>query len=88
MHKDLKKEFFSTAEVAHLLRISRVAVFKKIQSGIIPASKIGRGYAISREAVEAIMGSKLTESQKEEIKNVVRKATDEFRDTFERLARE
>jgi excisionase family DNA binding protein len=88
MHKDPKKEYFSTAEVAHLLRISRIAVFKKIQSGIIPATKIGRGYAISREAVEVLMGSKLTESQKEEIKKVVKKATDEFRDTFERLAKE
>lgn len=88
MNKEDKKEYFSTAEAAHLLKISRIAVFKKIQSGIIPANKVGRGYAISREDLEAALGSRLTERQKDEIKEVVKKATDEFRDTFERLAKE
>lgn len=88
MNKESKKEYFSTAEAARQLKISRIAVFKKIQSGIIPANKIGRGYVISREDLEAALGSTLTEHQKEEIKKVVKKATDEFKDTFERLAKE
>ncbi len=88
MKDEQEKNYFSTAEAAHLLGISRIAVFKKIQNGIIPAHKVGRGYVISKEAIEAALGSKLTESQKEEIKKVVKKAADEFRETFERLAKE
>jgi|CXWL01.1.fsa_nt_gi excisionase family DNA binding protein len=82
------KEYFSTIEVAKCLHISRIAVFRKIQSGQIPAQKIGRNYAITREVLEAILGSKLTENQREEIKTVVKRATKEYRDTFERLAKE
>ena len=86
--KDKNKEYFSTTEVAKCLHISRIAVFRKIQGGQISAQKIGRNYAITREVLEAIMGSKLTENQREEIKKVVKRATKEYRDTFERLAKE
>lgn len=89
MNKDNKnQEYFSTVEVARHLHISRIAVFKKVQSGQIVAQKIGRNYAITREALEAAIGSKLTEHQREEIKTVVKRATKEYRDTFERLAKE
>ena len=30
MNKESKKEYFSTAEAANLLKISRIAVFKRI----------------------------------------------------------
>lgn len=88
MNKDDKKQYFSTVETAKYLRISRIAVYKRIKNGQIPAEKMGRSFAVTREALEAAMGSKLTERQKEEIKTVVKKATQEFRDTFERLAKE
>ena len=38
----------SVAEAAELLGISRIAVFKKIQKGQLPAVKMGRSYAIDR----------------------------------------
>lgn len=88
MNKDDKKEYFSTIEVGKCLGISRIAVFKKIKSGQIPARKIGRNYAVLREDLKALMGSALTTTQKEDIKKVVKRATKEYRDTFERLAKE
>ena len=40
--------YISAAELAKILGISHVAVFKRIKSGKIKAIKIGRTYAIPR----------------------------------------
>ncbi len=42
-------KFYSTPEVAKILGISRIAVFKKIKSGKLKAVKVGKGYVISKE---------------------------------------
>lgn len=86
--KQPPKEYFSTTEAAKCLHISRIAVFRKIRSGVIHANKIGRNYAIPKEELEAAMGTKITEKQRAEIKSAVKKATDEYRNAFERLAKE
>lgn len=43
---NMKKKYLSTGEAGQLLGISRIAVYKKIQSGKLKAEKIGRNYAI------------------------------------------
>jgi len=45
----MSEKYFSTAEVAEMLGISRIAVFKKIQSGKLAAMKVGRGYVIDKK---------------------------------------
>lgn len=42
------KEFVSTGELAKILGISRIAVFKKIKKGEIRAVKVGRNFVIKR----------------------------------------
>ena len=46
------KSYISTYELAKLLGVSSVTVFKRIQKGQIKATKIGRSYAIPRSYVE------------------------------------
>ncbi len=48
-----KKEFYSVPEIAKLMHISRVAVFKKVKKGLVRAKKAGKNYIIS--ANEAFM---------------------------------
>ena len=49
---DMQKEKYLTIpQVAKLLGISRIAVYKKVKNGQIKAEKIGRNYAIPREIV-------------------------------------
>jgi excisionase family DNA binding protein len=52
----VNKEVMSTAELAKILDISRIAVFKKIRSGQIKAVKAGRGYVILRKDVPVLAG--------------------------------
>ena len=77
--------YFSTVEAAKLLHISRIAVFN---NGQLPAEKIGRNYAITREAIESELGKSLTDRQIREIHSAVKKAMQDYRDTFERLSKE
>ncbi len=44
----MTEKYFSTAEVAEMLGISRIAVFKKIKSGKLKAMQVGRGYVIAK----------------------------------------
>lgn len=92
MDNKTKKIHISVAELAKMLGISRVAVFKRIKKGQIPAEKIGRSYAISmddaNEIIQGINSKILTEDQKEVIKKAVEKAVNEYGETLRLLGKE
>ncbi|WP_084077369.1 helix-turn-helix domain-containing protein [Demequina sp. NBRC 110057] len=47
--------FLTVAEVAELLRVSRMTVYRWIHAGEIPAVQFGRSYRVPRAAVEQFM---------------------------------
>src|SRR3989338_2240547 len=51
---NMDKKLLSTIEVAKILGISRVAVFKKIKSGSIKAQKVGRNFVIFKKDIGGI----------------------------------
>ena len=90
-NKGKKAIYVSITELAKMLGISRVAVFKKIKKGQIPAERIGRSYAISMEHVNDIMqhgkSTLLTEEKKAEIQKAVQKVIKEYGETLKLLGR-
>ena len=84
----MKKTLFSTIEVAKLLGISRVAVFKKIKAGKIKAKKDGRNFVIEKENLPEILGKVLTKKQKLEIEKSVQKTIREYSETLKLLGQE
>ena len=90
--KGKKAIYISVAELAKMFGVSRIAIFKQIKRGQIPADKIGRSYAISMEYVADIIrgaDSKiLTEDKKEEIKIAVQKVVEEYGETLKLLGKE
>lgn len=90
--KGKKAIYISIQELATMLGVSRVAVFKRIKNGKIPAQKIGRSYAISMEDVsEIISGNKnarLSEEKKNEIKQAVERVVKEYGETLRLLGKE
>ena len=83
-----KNNYLSTSQVARLLGISRIAVFKQIKARQIPAKKIGRSYFISRRALGIALGRELSVAQKKHLSKVVDKAMREYGETFRLLGRE
>lgn len=90
-HKDIldsNRQFFSTAELAEMLGVSRVTIFKKIRSGVIRAEKIGRNYVIPREEIEAALGVSVPERRRREIDQSVERTVREYGDALKRLGEE
>lgn len=83
-----EKMFYSVAEVALMLGISRIAVFKKIKAGVLQAIKVGRAYVIPREELNVILGESLSDKQKKDIEIGVKKAVKEYKETFKLLGNE
>lgn len=55
-------DILSIPEAAAILGVSRIAVFKRVKSGAIPAFRVGRSWAIAREDLPAAAGRQITPS--------------------------
>lgn len=82
------KDYYSVKEIAQILGISRIAVFKKIKAGLIKAIKIGRMYAVPNEEFENLIGKTLTTTQKKIIDESVKKTVKEYGETLRLLGQE
>jgi excisionase family DNA binding protein len=82
------RDFLSTTELAKILGISRITVFKKIKSGKIKAKKVGRNFVISRGDLPAVLGTVVNEEQRKNINQAVKKAIHQYSETFRLLGQE
>jgi excisionase family DNA binding protein len=84
----MEKEYITIPELAKVLGISRIAVFKKVKKGEIKAVKIGRNYAIPKKYVAEITGRALGEKDKKEIDAAVKKTVREYGETLKLLGKD
>ncbi|MEA3249322.1 MAG: helix-turn-helix domain-containing protein [Patescibacteria group bacterium] len=84
----MPKMSYSVLELAKILGISRIAVFKKIKNGTIKAEKVGRNYVIKHEDVEHLIPEILSDKLKEEIETSVGRVVKEYGETLKKLSRE
>ena len=80
-------KFLTTSELANLLGISRIAVFKKIQKGEIKAVKKGRNYEINIADVSGL-SDRLSVNDKKTISEAVDRTMREYGETLRLLAKE
>jgi len=80
-----KEKYLSVAQLAKILGISRIAVYKKIIKGEIEAFKIGRSFIIPQEELGKILGETLTEKQKKIIDKGMEKTIKEYGETLKLL---
>lgn len=81
------KRFFSTTELAKMIGISRIAVYKKIKNGKIKATKVGHDFVIDKKDVGDILGKELSKDQKTEIEKAVKKTVEEYGETLKMLGK-
>ena len=82
------KEFITTAELAKILGISRIAVFKRIKRGQIKAIRVGKNFAIPKNSLPEVLGKILSEKNKREIETAVKKTVKEYGQTLRLLGNE
>jgi len=83
----VNNKFITTAELANLLGISRIAVFKKIQNGEIKAIKKGRNYEINIADVSGL-SDRLSANDKKIISEAVDRTMHDYGETLRLLAKE
>ena len=83
-----KGEYITIPELARILGVSRIAVYKKVKKGLIKAMKIGRNYAIPKKYLVNILGKALKEEDKREIDTAVKKTVKEYGEVIKLLGRE
>lgn len=85
-------KYLSIAQVAKILGISRIAVYKKVKNGKIKAIRIGRTFAIPKKSIKKyfldVKGAPLKEEEKQEIERAVKKTIDEYGEVLRRLGNE
>ena len=82
------RKLITTAELAKILGISRIAVFKRIKRGQIKAIRVGRNFVIYRDSLPEVLGQVLSKKNKREIETAVKKTVREYGQTLRLLGNE
>jgi excisionase family DNA binding protein len=59
---EARSRFVTVAEVADLLRVSNMTVYRLVQAGQLPAIRVGRSYRIREDDVDKYLASRYTEA--------------------------
>ena len=57
-----KARFLTVAEVAAQLRVSNMTVYRLINSGELPAVRVGKSYRLREDDVDKYLGDRYTEA--------------------------
>jgi excisionase family DNA binding protein len=82
------EKYITIPELAKLLGVSRIAIYKRVKKGEIPATKIGRTYVITDQTIANILGKEVTSKGKERIDAAVRRTVQEYGSVLKQLAQE
>jgi excisionase family DNA binding protein len=55
-----RSRYVTVAEVADLLRVSNMTVYRLVQAGQLPAVRVGRSYRIREEDVDSYVAAQYT----------------------------
>lgn len=81
-------DYFTIPQLADILNISRIAVYKKVKKGEIKAKKFGHIYIIPKSYVSEIFRHTLSPHWKRRIKSAVHKAVKEYGEVLIKLGNE
>ncbi|MEY8209084.1 MULTISPECIES: helix-turn-helix domain-containing protein [unclassified Corynebacterium] len=59
-HED-KGTFLTIAEVAEMMRVSKMTVYRLVHAGDLPAVRVGRSFRVHEEAVSEYLNSSIYE---------------------------
>ncbi|MDR3068175.1 MAG: helix-turn-helix domain-containing protein [Cellulomonas sp.] len=59
---ETSQRFFTVMEVANLMRVSKMTVYRLLHSGELPGLRVGRSFRVPADALEAYLRSAATEA--------------------------
>lgn len=83
-----KQTYITIPQLAKLLGLSRIEVYRKVRKGQIKAERIGRMYVITDREVVHIIGKQPSDKDKGQIEKAVRKAVKDYGEVLRKLGEE
>ena len=83
-----ERKYITIPKLAELLGVSRIAIYRRVKKGQIPATRIGRIYVITNQTVAGILGRNVTEDGKKNIDAAVRRTVREYGEVLKKLGKE
>lgn len=80
--------YMTIPQLARMLGMSRITVYKKVKSGEIAATRVGHVYMISDKEISRVTSTRLTGAAKRQIDRAVKKTVKEYGEVLERLGNE
>lgn len=62
MANEEKGTFLTVAEVAEIMRVSKMTVYRLVHAGDLPAVRVGRSFRVHEKAVNEYLGSSYYET--------------------------
>ena len=59
-----RARFLTVAEVAAVMRVSKMTVYRLVHSGEMPAVRVGRSFRVPQEALEQYLGTSYVEGDR------------------------
>ena len=84
----VKEKYITIPQLAKLMGLSRIEVYRKVRKGQIKAEKIGNMYVITDKEVAYILGEKTTAKDKSRIEKAVKKTVKEYGEVLRKLGKE
>jgi len=84
----VREEYITIPQLARLLGISRIAVYKKVKAGQIKAMRVGRIYVISNRDIAKILGKEISAKGKRQVDAAVKRTVLEYGEVLKRLAKD
>ena len=57
-----RAQFLTVAEVADIMRVSTMTVYRLIKSGELPAARVGKSYRIREDDLDAFLQNSFTQA--------------------------
>lgn len=83
-----EKDFLSLAELAKILGVSRISVYKKVKKGEIPATRVGRSFVVAKSDLGGVLRETLGKEEKRQVEQAVKKTVREYGETLRLLGNE
>jgi excisionase family DNA binding protein len=83
-----ENDYLTIPQLAEILGVSRIAIYKKVKKGQIKAIRIGRNFAIPKKYISEILGDSLSEASKKQIDKAIRRTVKEYGEVLKLLGKE
>ena len=84
----INEKYITIPQLAKLMGLSRIEVYRKVRKGQIKAEKIGKMYVITDSEVAHILGEKISPKEKSQIEKAVKKTVKDYGEVLRKLGKE